>query len=106
MVGVAVGVAVGGAFVFPVVVVVGVRVGVDMNAKLTPPARAEPKPPIYPVAVIEVACRALEAFAAITPITNTVTPEFHQKMDETVTKAIEIIHDGLASHEKAIKGEP
>ncbi len=63
--------------------------------------RPEPKPPIYSVAVIEVACRALEVLCD----TDSRDEELKKAMNEAQTIAVHIIRDGLASHERAIKGE-
>ena len=76
-----------------------------MKDKEQPVERPAPKPPIYPVAVIEVACRALEALTALAPMTKSITPAFHERLDRAVCTAVDIIADGLASHERAIKGE-
>lgn len=66
------------------------------------PARPEPKPPIYPVSVIEVACRALEALVAVAPA---IAGENFAGANGAAECALRIIRDGLASHEKAIRGE-
>lgn len=59
------------------------------------------KAPIYPVEVIEVACRALEAIDKFTPDGD----EEETHVGCIVNTALRIISDGLASHEKAIRGE-
>lgn len=68
-----------------------------MKPESTPP-HPEAKPPIYSVEVIAVACRALEAICRFPAGTPNVV--------ESADLALRIIRDGLASHEKAIKGEP
>ena len=59
------------------------------------------KQPIYPVEVIAVACRALAGVLDVSPSDQTL----HDIMDEIQLTALRIIRDGLASHERAIKGE-
>lgn len=58
------------------------------------------KSPIYPVEVIEVACRALA-------IEKWDFPDEADRAaaEDLVSTALRIIRDGLASHEKAIKRE-
>lgn len=66
--------------------------------------RPTPRPPIYSVEVIEVACRALEAIVKTAQIFRDSTHVVDDCGDVRDT-AIRIIRDGLASHEKAIRGE-
>jgi hypothetical protein len=65
----------------------------------TPPERPEPKPPIYSVAVIEAASRALQAVTEVHGATEVGI------LDAIQNSALRIIRDGLASHERAIRGE-
>lgn len=64
---------------------------------------APAKPPIYSCEVIQTACRALEALNGME-----VSPGSHGYTDvaEATWSALRIIRDGIASHERAIKGEP
>jgi len=66
----------------------------------TPPAGPlrEPLPPVYPISLIEAACRALEVLG--------VDREFKDSLlnglaDEASGCALRIICDGLLSHERA-----
>lgn len=69
------------------------------------PCVAVAKPPIYPVEVIEVACRALEAIASLAAAQVDLGKEAVSAFDTACQAAARIVADGLASHEKAIKGE-
>lgn len=73
-----------------------------MKDKSQPPERPAPKPPIYPVEVIEVACRTLEALAAMMHAGSILSPDNAL----TISAALRILYDGLTSQERAIKGEP
>ena len=58
--------------------------------------------PVYPVSVIECACRALEAIAAIVPQIDTLDRAAKAKLDEAGMCAIRIVRDGLLSHEALV----
>lgn len=66
---------------------------------------AKPKPPIYSVEVIEVACRALDTVSNLMSEGIELGEDAAAMANEFVDIAVRIIRDGLASHEKAIKGE-
>jgi len=70
-----------------------------MKDKEQPVERPAPKPPIYSCAVIEAASRALQA------VTEVHGANEIGILDEIQNCALRIIRDGLASHERAIKGE-
>jgi hypothetical protein len=74
----------------------------------SPTESPAPKPPIYPVSVIEVACRALEAIAEASEHAERIdlSDTSSELLGEALDIAVRIIRDGLASHERAIKGEP
>lgn len=65
------------------------------------------KAAIYPVEIIEVACRALEValMAMAQSAGKPTTQGFDNYVLDIGNFSLRIIHDGLASHEKAIKGE-
>jgi hypothetical protein len=65
-----------------------------------------PKPPIYPVSVIEMACRVLEVIAGSKGGALTLNEGGNALLAQAAISAIRIIHAGLASQERAIKGEP
>lgn len=67
--------------------------------------RTPQKPPIYPVSVIEVACRALDILSNL-QANDWPVEAWGPVINAGEQTAIRIICDGLASHEKAIKGEP
>lgn len=62
------------------------------------PLRA-PLPAVYPVGLIDVACRALEMVNRVSMIPI----EMEKFMVETKMCALRILHDGLLSHELAAK---
>lgn len=68
-------------------------------AKVTPKAPAPALPPVYPVAVIHAAAHALQALAVAYPKG---TPTGIEVL-EGYRLATKILHDGLLSHETAIK---
>lgn len=70
------------------------------TTKTTPtgPLR-EPLPPIYPIPLIDVACRALEALSPL----KSPEPDTSRAIGEATATALRIIRDGLASHELAAK---
>jgi hypothetical protein len=70
----------------------------------SPTEAPAPKPPIYPVSVIEVAFGVVSALKGIHP--TGFTDEDKLIHNEAWSCAMRIIRDGLASHERAIKGEP
>jgi hypothetical protein len=72
----------------------------------SPTESPAPKPPIYPVSVIEVACRVLEVIAGMQGGLFTPNGAGGTALEEASSTAILIIRDGLVSHERAIKGEP
>lgn len=57
----------------------------------------EPLPAVYPIALIEVACRALDVLASLEQGSKT-TPEDRDMIEEAERTAIRIIRNGLASH--------
>lgn len=78
-----------------------------MKDKEQPAERPAPKPPIYSVAVIEVACQALTALASTKQSGMIVPGGLAAGIgNESALTALRIIRDGLASHERAMKGEP
>lgn len=78
-----------------------------MKDKEQPTERPVPKPPIYPVWVIEVACQALTALVNTKQSGMIVSGGLAADIgNESALTALRIIRDGLASHERAIKGEP
>lgn len=78
-----------------------------MKDKEQPVERPAPRPPIYSVAVIEVACRALEVLANVAKA-ECVQPggEAESLGNHIGLVALRIVLDGLVGHEKAMRGEP
>lgn len=64
----------------------------------------EPLPPIYPIPLIDVACRALEVIAAVAATGQNggpMPPSFIAACADVSASAVRIIRAGLASHELA-----
>lgn len=68
--------------------------------KVTAKELFQPLPPIYPISLIEVACRALEALRSFAPALKGPTLEAGNEAGDI---AVRIIRDGLSSHEAMVK---
>ncbi len=73
----------------------------EAQTKIQPPQR-EPLPAVYPLGLIEVACRALEAVAA-NEATIGAGDALVDIVADIVGSSLRIIRDGLASHEAAAR---
>lgn len=73
------------------------------DSKVAPPPAREPLSPIYPIALIEVACRALDAISGLKGGAVTLNGPASDALGDATASAVRIIRDGLLSHEAAAK---
>lgn len=76
-----------------------------MKDKEQPAERPTPKLPIYPVAVIEVACRALQAVVSLDDCGASLSGPARETVNRLVESCLSIVSEGLEDHRRAIRGE-